>query len=122
MLSSIQVSFNEMSFSLLFTLDIYDWCVFELDPFHRCRKFQKQTPGRFFIGEIFESKYFSEQYLPFIDYSETTKIEIIISKQSLKSEIVQFRIMGDCEVADTEAAVGLGCALESFAEVDEVKS
>jgi hypothetical protein len=79
MLSSIQVSFNEMSFSLLFTLDIYDWCVFELDPFHRCRKFQKQTPGRFFIGEIFESKYFSEQYLPFIDYSETTKIEIIIS-------------------------------------------
>jgi len=30
--------------------------------------------------------------------------------------------MGDCEVADTEAAVGLGCALESFAEVDEVKS
>ena len=30
--------------------------------------------------------------------------------------------MGDSEVADTESAVGLGCALESFAEVDEVKS
>jgi hypothetical protein len=29
--------------------------------------------------------------------------------------------MGDSEMQDAEAAVGLGCALESFAEAAEVK-
>ena len=83
--------------------------------------FKNKHLGDFSLGKFLKVNIFLNNTCPSSITQKPQKLKSF-SQTILKSEIVQFRIMGDCEVADTEAAVGLGCALESFAEVDEVKS